>query len=236
MPPAIALLAALVTSTSAPATDGKSGLVCDADGSASVRLRPESTAYWQRGRGRSCIYREQRGSQCSVRGLARKHAADALSMLDVGAYDPTFISSFSWIASKVATDREFSAAQQKVWERARGVSFVKGDFLQLGFPVRFDLVICNQVRAAAAQVAERKHASVVTTSSTTCPSSWRGSRNSRPRQWRSLSAPDDCGVRVCCGQVVEHLPAGVVEPFVRKLMAAARVLIVSTTYMLPCAA
>jgi hypothetical protein len=46
MPPAIALLAALVTSTSAPATDGKSGLVCDADGSASVRLRPESTAYW----------------------------------------------------------------------------------------------------------------------------------------------------------------------------------------------
>ena len=72
---------------------------------------------------------------------------------------------------------QFAAPQRRVWDQARGLSFIQGDFLKLQFVVRFDLVICNQV--------------------------------------------------------VEHLPDGVVQPFVAKMMRTSRVLIVSTTYMLP---
>ena len=161
-------------SNSTPA-DGKNGFFCSSEGIAHVHLSPPSTTYWKRGREKASIYAPS--GPGSVRALARLYAQGALTMLDVGAYDPTFQSKFTWIPSKVATDMQFAAPQRRVWAQARGLSFIQGDFLKLQFVVRFDLVICNQV--------------------------------------------------------VEHLPDGVVQPFVAKMMRTSRVLIVSTTYMLP---
>ena len=134
-----------------------------------------TTPYW-RAREASTMYQ----ANGTIIKLARQLVPDAATVLDVGAHEGTFISQFSWIPTKGATDMRFdeNQAQQRAVRNQRGVAFLPGDFLTLNFgPTPFDLVICNQV--------------------------------------------------------VEHLPDGVVEPFVRKLRQVARLLIVSTTLDLP---
>ena len=107
------------------------GMYCEGD-VPHVHLVPPETDYWKRGRSKSAVYRPTGAG--SVLQLARLHAADALTMLDVGAHEPSFQSLFDWIPSKVATDLQFSERQRTVWEQARGISFVKGDFLRLRLP------------------------------------------------------------------------------------------------------
>ena len=86
--------------------------------------------------------------------LSRTYAGGAFSVLDVGAYDPGFITSFDWIPTKVVVDIESwddsnfvqdAAVHRRVWAQTRGVAFVVGDFTQLKWGTRFDLVFCNQV-------------------------------------------------------------------------------------------
>jgi SAM-dependent methyltransferase len=74
--------------------------------------------------------------------LARRDAGNALTVLDVGAYESPYLLRLDWIPTKVATDIQ---ARPQVWEHMNGVAFIQGDFLQLKFGTEFDLVICNQV-------------------------------------------------------------------------------------------
>ena len=149
----------------------KEGLVVDPATSSGCRisLDPPRSLYWKQ-RANHVMYRE--GGV--LMRLAREYAHDALSVLDVGAFDPGHISKFDWIPTKVGTDKQLHSTAVEPWAKARGVAFVHGDFLNLKFPAGFDLVTCNQV--------------------------------------------------------VEHLPDGVVERFVQKMMSHAKVLIVSTTH------
>ena len=87
----------IVTSNSTPA-DEKNGFFCSTEGIAHVHLSPPSTTYWKRGREKASIYAPS--GPGSVRALARRYAQGALTMLDVGAYDPTFQFKFTWIPSK----------------------------------------------------------------------------------------------------------------------------------------
>ena len=74
--------------------------------------------------------------------LVREEAPDALTILDVGAYESPYLSRFEWIPTKVATDIQ---ARPQVWDAMDGVVFVQGDFMKLKFSTLFDVVICNQV-------------------------------------------------------------------------------------------
>ena len=75
--------------------------------------------------------------------LVREEALDALTVLDVGAYESPYISLFDWIPTKVATDIQLRA---NVWNDMDGIAFVQGDFMKLNFATVFDVVICNQQR------------------------------------------------------------------------------------------
>ena len=78
--------------------------------------------------------------------LARRHAGDALTLLDVGSYVPNIVARFDWIPTKVATDIQVGRDGQRVWNGTRGIAFVRGDFLKLDFGYTpFDLVTCSQV-------------------------------------------------------------------------------------------
>ena len=74
--------------------------------------------------------------------LARKHSPNALTALDVGAYESPLLSRLDWIPTKVATDIQ---ARPQVWNHIQGIAFVQSDFMKLQLGTRFDLVICNQV-------------------------------------------------------------------------------------------
>jgi hypothetical protein len=74
--------------------------------------------------------------------LVREEAPDALTVLDVGAYESPYISLFDWIPTKVATDIQ---SRDNVWNDMDGIAFVQGDFMTLNFATVFDVVICNQV-------------------------------------------------------------------------------------------
>ena len=74
--------------------------------------------------------------------LVREEALDALTVLDVGAYESPYVSLFDWIPTKVATDIQLRA---NVWNDMDGIAFVQGDFMKLNFATVFDVVICNQV-------------------------------------------------------------------------------------------
>lgn len=114
-----------------------------------TRLTPPLTKYRaRRAKGRTSRAGDASGFRETMQWqLSRSYAPNALSVLDVGAYDPSFISSLDWIPTKLATDLRLSSAEQRaVWNGARGVAFVKGDFLTMDFGgTRFDLVTCNQV-------------------------------------------------------------------------------------------
>ena len=99
---------------------------------------PPTNEYW-RGRSHLPLY----SRHGIVQTLARAHAADALTMLDVGSFVPNAIASFDWIPNKVATDVQVHKSAG--WQAVRGLSFVRGDFLELQFATRFDLVTCTQV-------------------------------------------------------------------------------------------
>lgn len=99
-----------------------------------------SSGYWE-SRRRSFAYAEDG----PLLRLARQHAGDALTMLDVGAFVPNIAMKFTWIPTKVATDLQLDR-MRGVWNQTRGVAFVRGNFLKLSFGVTpFDLVICSQV-------------------------------------------------------------------------------------------
>jgi len=101
-------------------------------------ITPSPNTYWDGRRG-SVLY----SRHGIVQTLARTHAADALTMLDVGSYVPNAVASFDWIPNKVATDVQVHRSAR--WHAVRGLSFVRGDYLQLDFATRFDLVTCTQV-------------------------------------------------------------------------------------------
>ena len=145
------------------------GLIIDEQGKPRVRLTPPSTKYWDR--------RKAAPWYVLTLSLAKMHAPNALTALDVGAADPGYLARLDWIPTKIGLDLHSSEGQRAVWRKARGVNLIVGDFLKVEFAAPFDLVVCNQV--------------------------------------------------------VEHLPHGFVEQFVRKMMATARILIVSTTLDLP---
>ena len=147
----------------------KDGLIIDEQGKPRVRLTPPSTKYWDR--------RKAAPWYVLTLSLAKMHAPNALTALDVGAADPGYLARLDWIPTKIGLDLHSSEGQRAVWRKARGVNLIVGDFLKVEFAAPFDLVVCNQV--------------------------------------------------------VEHLPHGFVEQFVRKMMATARILIVSTTLDLP---
>jgi hypothetical protein len=73
---------------------------------------------------------------------AKREAPDALTVLDVGAYESPFVTRLDWIPTKVATDIQ---ARPEIWEHVDGVAFIQGDFMQLKFGTRYDLVLCSQV-------------------------------------------------------------------------------------------
>lgn len=165
-----AMLALLLACQIVASTRPKEGLTIGADGKPTITLIPPKTPYWAR--------RQRTGLYAKVLvPLARQYAGSALTVLDVGAYDPGFLSSLSWIPTKLGIDLQASPAQTAVWKQAKGVNLLIGDFDKFRFAAPFDLVTSNQV--------------------------------------------------------VEHLPHGKLEPFIRKLMLNARVLIVSTTLNLP---
>ena len=74
--------------------------------------------------------------------ILQNEAPRADTVLDVGAYESPLLTRISWVQTKVATDIQ---ARPNVWKHAKGVAFVTGDFLQLEFGTRFDIVICTQV-------------------------------------------------------------------------------------------
>lgn len=93
-------------------------------------LPGQEAAYWKR-RQHMQYYRE-------VIRLARAHAPDARTVLDVGARDTPVVVQLDWIASRTAIDYE-------VAPDLPGVTGIKGDFLEFQPERPFDLVICLQV-------------------------------------------------------------------------------------------
>lgn len=93
-------------------------------------LPGQDAAYWQRRRHMQ-YYRE-------VVRLARAHAPQARTVLDVGARDTPVVVELDWIPSRTALDYE-------VAPDIPGVTGIKGDFLEYRPPHTFDLVICLQV-------------------------------------------------------------------------------------------
>lgn len=93
-------------------------------------LPGQEAAYWQR-RQHMQYYRE-------VIRLARAHAPEAKSVLDVGARDTPVLVELDWIGSRTAIDFE-------VAPDLPGVTGIKGDFLEFQPAQPFDLVICLQV-------------------------------------------------------------------------------------------
>jgi SAM-dependent methyltransferase len=94
------------------------------------RVRGQDAAYWQRRRHMQ-YYRE-------VIRLARAHAPNAKTVLDVGARDTPVVIELDWIPSRTAIDFE-------VAPDVPGVVGIKGDFLEFRPAQPFDLVICLQV-------------------------------------------------------------------------------------------
>ena len=75
-----------------------------------------------------------------------EYGKDALTVLDVGAYDPFVLSQLSSVPTKLAIDIQFGPAQRRAWAGARGVAFVHGDLFTTKFVGRkFDLVLSSQV-------------------------------------------------------------------------------------------
>ena len=101
-------------------------------------IKPLTNTYWE-GRKHGALY----SRHGIVQALARTHAADALTMLDVGSFVPNAIASFDWIPNKVATDIQVHRSAR--WHAVRGLSFVRGNYLELDFATHFDLVTCTQV-------------------------------------------------------------------------------------------
>ena len=100
-----------------------------------------ASVYWMR-RQDASLY----ANNGTVMEMARRLAPDALTMLDVGSHEGSFISEFSWIPTKVATDLQFLKTTRRAMASTRGVAFLEGDFLKLNFgPTVFDLVICTEV-------------------------------------------------------------------------------------------
>jgi hypothetical protein len=96
-----------------------------------LRLMPgQEAAYWQR-RQHMAYYRE-------VIRLARVHAPNAKTVLDVGAHDTPVVTQLDWIESRIAIDFE-------VEPKLPGVTGIKGDFLAFQPEQPFDLVLCLQV-------------------------------------------------------------------------------------------
>ena len=93
-----------------------------------------SSSYWSQ-RKASPLYRE-------VIAAARREASDALTALDVGAYESPLLTQFDWIPTKVALDVQ---SRTQVWNQMRGVAFLRGDFMAQHFVTPFDLVVCCQV-------------------------------------------------------------------------------------------
>eukprot|EP00320_Phaeocystis_rex_P003881 CAMPEP_0119095366 /NCGR_PEP_ID=MMETSP1178-20130426/169245_1 /TAXON_ID=33656 /ORGANISM="unid sp, Strain CCMP2000" /LENGTH=275 /DNA_ID=CAMNT_0007079165 /DNA_START=72 /DNA_END=899 /DNA_ORIENTATION=+ len=128
--------------TSPAMATGGEGLAATRQG-CRVALHPPMTPYWRP--------RHNRYAKSRLVKLIRKHGADALTALDVGAYDPGLLAMLDWIPTKVATDKVHSAKQWveeqlPVWKRTRGIAFIKGDLVDLDFAgLRYDLVICSQV-------------------------------------------------------------------------------------------
>lgn len=70
--------------------------------------------------------------------LAKAHAPDAKSVLDVGPRDTPFVRELAWIPEKTALDLEFQPTIE-------GATNLQGDFLQYRPEKPFDLVLCLQV-------------------------------------------------------------------------------------------
>ena len=67
---------------------------------------------------------------------------EALSALDVGAYESPLLARLTSIPTKVATDQQSRPA---VWNHVTGIAFITGDFLSLKFGTTYDVVMCSQV-------------------------------------------------------------------------------------------
>jgi hypothetical protein len=70
--------------------------------------------------------------------LARQHAGNAQSVLDVGPRDTPFVRELAWIPAKTALDLQFMPM-------IVGATNLQGDFLQYQPERPFDLVLCLQV-------------------------------------------------------------------------------------------
>lgn len=93
-------------------------------------LPGREAAYWAR-RQHMQYYRE-------VIRLARAHAPNAKTVLDVGAHDTPVVTQLDWIPSRTAIDFEVEPVLP-------GVAGIKGDFLAFEPAQPFDLVLCLQV-------------------------------------------------------------------------------------------
>lgn len=94
-------------------------------------LRPAGThRYWE-SRKRLQYYQD-------VLRLARRHAPDARSVIDVGSKSIPFVRQLDWIPQKVTLDLRPRAP-------VRGCTNLTGDFMTMTFAEPFDLVLCLQV-------------------------------------------------------------------------------------------
>lgn len=92
--------------------------------------RSELDSYWDR-RKNLRYYQE-------VVRLAKKHAANAQSVIDVGSHISLVLDSLTWIPERTAIDKN-------VMPRAKGARNLREDFLSYEPPMAFDLSICLQV-------------------------------------------------------------------------------------------
>ena len=76
--------------------------------------------------------------------LARRHAAGAVTLLDVGSYIPNILQTvFDWVPSKLAVEPH---PAKRAWRDAHGIVLLQADFLKLNLrEAQFDLVVCTQV-------------------------------------------------------------------------------------------
>jgi hypothetical protein len=70
--------------------------------------------------------------------LAKQHAGEARSVIDVGPRDTPFVLELDWITSRTALDLEFAPT-------IPNTTNIQGDFLQYQPTQKFDLVLCLQV-------------------------------------------------------------------------------------------
>ena len=70
--------------------------------------------------------------------LARQHAGDARSVIDVGPRDTPFVLQLDWIPSRTALDIDFAPT-------IPDTTNIQADFLQYQPVEKFDLVLCLQV-------------------------------------------------------------------------------------------